>query len=290
MANLDLTIPTIKLPDGSDMPMLGFGTGSLWAKSSAGKTNLELVEAIKMAISLGYYQLDCGASYYTEGEVGKAIKDCGIPRESLFITSKCPSTNVDPVEHLEESLKNLGLAYLDLYCLEQPWDANGDKTILQKAWSRMEATQASGKARSIGVSNFYREHLDAVLEIAQARPAVNQIEFHPYLQLEELVAFHKNKDIRIQGYSTLTPYLKANGPLTPLLEQLARKYAVSPIEILLRWVLDQNVMAVTTSSKKMRLSDMLRALTFKMTPKEVETITETGKDFHYRAWWREHLE
>lgn len=245
-----------------------------------------MVEAIKTAVKLGYYHLDGAEVYNTEKELGKAIKECGVPREKLFITTKCTQVSSDVQEHFDESMKKLGLEYVDLYLLHQPFDAKGDKKIIQKAWATMESIQASGRARSIGVSNFYKEHIEALLETAKARPAINQIEYHPYLQHGQLIAFLKNQDIRVSAYSPQVPITQApGGPLTPLLEGLAKKYAVSPGEILLRWVLDQNIVAITTSSKEQRLSDMLRVVTFDLTPKEQEEITSTSSSYHHRAYW-----
>jgi hypothetical protein len=152
----------------------------------------------------------------------------------------------------------------------------------------MEEVLASGKTKSIGVSNFGKKDLEAILETCKVRPAINQIEFHPYLQHEDLLQFHKNKDIRVSAYGPLTPITKVKGgPLDPMLESLAKKYAVNPGEILLRWCVDQNVLPITTSSKEQRLSDMLRIFTFQLTPKEVEEISEKGNSHHFRGFWQD---
>lgn len=244
------------------------------------------MDATKTAIGMGYYHLDGAEVYNTEPELGKAIKDSGVDRKQLFVTTKCTKIKCDQQEHLDASLKKLGLDYVDLYLLHQPFDAADDKPALQKAWKAMEDIAASGKAKSIGVSNFLQKHLEAILETAQARPAINQIEFHPYLQHGNLVQYHKNKDIKLSAYSPQAPITKApEGPLTPVLEKLAKKYAVNPGEILLRWCIDQNVVAITTSSKEQRMSDMLRTVTFNLTPKELEEISQTGDSFHYRAYF-----
>lgn len=304
MAKLDINIPNTKLPDGHEIPLLGYGTGTAWTQPRASsassiiestktllglgysEADAELIEATKTAIKLGYHHLDGAEIYGNETALGQAIKDSGVPRESLFVTTKFWSIKKDVIEGMDISLKKLGLTYVDLYLLHHPWDAEGDKTVIQRAWAQMEQLLASGKARSIGVSNFYREHLDALLETAKVRPAINQIEYHPYLQHGDLIAFHKNNDIRVAAYGPLAPYVKAkDGPLTPLLEELAKKYAVSPGEILLRWVIDQNIVAVTTSSKEQRMSDMLRVATFTLTPKEQESISETGNKHHFRQFW-----
>ncbi|KAL8735681.1 MAG: hypothetical protein Q9181_002744 [Wetmoreana brouardii] len=286
MAKLDLNVPNLKLSDGNEIPILGYGTGTAWYKSKPGDIDQKLVDATKTAIAMGYYHLDGAEVYNTEPELGKAIKESGVDRSKLFITTKCTSVTSDPQEHLDESLKKLGLSYVDLYLLHAPFNAKGDKKILQNAWAAMEQIAASGKAKSIGVSNYLREHLDATLETARTPPAINQIEYHPYLQHGDLIAYHNNKDIKLAAYGPLVPITKASdGPLTPLLEQLAKKYAVNPGEILLRWVLDQGIVAITTSGKEQRMSDMLRVVTFNLTPKEIEKISETGKPYHYRAFW-----
>lgn len=237
-------------------------------------------------MKLGYLQLDGAEVYKTEREQGKAIAESGIPREKLFITSKVLNSQSDIPKQLEQSLKNLGVTYLDLYLIHQPWDAKGDKQKLQAAWAQMEQLQASGKVKSIGVSNFYREHLDAILETAKARPAVNQLEFHPYLQHGDLLAYHKNKDIRVQAYGPLTPVTKARpGPLDPLLAQLAKKYGVGEGEILLKWATQQGIITITTSAKEQRLSDMLRIFTFELTPNELNEIARIGNEKHHRGFW-----
>jgi len=196
-------------------------------------------------------------------------------------------TNIDDIPGaIDASLKKLGLDYVDLYLIHEPFWAKDDETLLQKTWAQMEQVAASGKAKSIGVSNYLKPHLEAVLKTAKVRPAINQIEFHPYLQHGDLLAYHRNKDIRFAAYGPLLPMTRgAGGPLDPLLESLAKKYAVSLGEILLRWVIEQEVVAITTSSKEQRLSDYLRIFTFKLTPKEVEEISQVGSTHHFRGNW-----
>lgn len=119
----------------------------------------------------------------------------------MYITTKVTDVTSNIEEHFDASLEKLGLDYVDLYLLHSPFDApKGNRSVLQKAWAAMEQIQASGKAKSIGVSNFYREHLEAILETAMVRPAMNQIEYHPYLQHGDLIAYHKNKDIRLVSF------------------------------------------------------------------------------------------
>lgn len=196
-------------------------------------------------------------------------------------------THIDDIHGaIDRSLKKLGLEYVDLYLIHAPFFAKGDGKLLQQRWAQMEEVAALGKAKSIGVSNFLKPDLDAILETCRVRPVINQIEFHPYLQHGDLLAYHRNKDIKVAAYAPLTPVTKAKGgPIDGLLGSLAKKYAVNPAEILLRWCIDQNVVVITTSSKEQRLSDMLRVFTFNLTPKEVEEISEAGKPHHFRGFW-----
>lgn len=150
----------------------------------------------------------------------------------------------------------------------------------------MEALQARGLARSIGVSNYLPQQLGWILESCTVPPAINQIEFHPYLQHAELLAYHREKGIATAAYGPLTAVTKgAGGPADEILSRLAKKYAVSPGEISLRWCVDQDIVAITTSSKEQRLSDYLRAMTFKLTPAEIKAINEAGAQHHVRGFW-----
>lgn len=157
---------------------------------------------------------------------------------------------------------------------------------LQEAWAALEKVQASGKARSIGVSNFVKSQLETILKTAKVVPAVNQIEYHPFLQHGDLLAFHESKGIKTVSYGGLVPVTRdPEGPLAPLLSSLATKYGVNASEILQRWAIDQGVVVITTSSKESRLAGYLHVLDFKLTPAEVEEISRLGQEKHYRAFW-----
>lgn len=173
------------------------------------------------------------------------------------------------------------------YLIHSPFFAKSDAD-LQKAWAELEEVKKSGKARSIGVSNYLQPHLEATLKTATIPPSINQIEYHPYLQHGDLVPFQQaNQNIATAAYAPLIPITKAKpGPCDAILASLAKKYYVSEGEIALRWAIDQDIVAVTTSGKEERLSDYLRALTFKLTRKEVKDISDAGAQKHYRGFWQ----
>ena len=151
----------------------------------------------------------------------------------------------------------------------------------------MEEVKESGKAKSIGVSNYLEQHLKATMATAKIPPSINQIEFHPYLQHKNLLPFHRSENIAVSAYGPLTAATKAKpGPCDTLLASLAKKYYVSEGEICLRWCIDQGVVAITTSGKEERLSDYLRAMTFSLTPKEVKDLSDMGVEKHYRGFWK----
>ena len=286
MAKIETPIPLLKLNDGTSIPLLAFGSGTAWYKSRESSIDRPTVEAHKTALKLGYRHLDAAEVYNTEAEVGLAIKESKVPRSELYITTKVNHNINDIPKAIDASLKKLGLDYVDLYLIHQPFFAKSDAD-LQTAWTAMETVKASGKARSIGVSNYLIPHLEATLQTATVPPSINQIEYHPYLQHGPLIAFHREKNIALSAYGPLAAITKAKpGPVDPLMAELAKKYYVSESEIALRWCIDQGVVAITTSGKEQRMSDYLRAMTFSLTPREVQEMAEKGKGKHFRGFWQ----
>ena len=255
------------------IPKIGYGLGTANYKRGGGpKLDQKIVDNTVTALKIGYNHLD-GAecmspssvaarhrlipprAYGNEQELGEAIKAAKVPRESLFITTKATVAKDKPIEEsFSSSLKKLGLDYVDLYLIHNPfWTTEDDEKGLQEKWAEMEAIKASGRARSIGVSNFIRPHLEAVLKTAKTPPAINQIEYHPYLQHGDLLDFHKEHNIAVAAYGPLTAVTKAApGPVDARYNELSRKYGVTTGEIALRWCVDQGIVAITTSSNEQR--------------------------------------
>lgn len=230
-------------------------------------------------------------AYANETGVGAGIKASGIEREKLFVATKVVGTHGQDIPAaLAASLEKLGVDYLDLYYVHIPWSAHNDEE-LQRIWAEMEAIKASGKARSIGVSNFEISHLEAILRTAKTVPAINQIEYHPYRQHEELIKFMRERNIAVASYSGLSPITAARpGPLDDTYAELARKYGVTEADIALRWLLDQDVVVITTSGKEERLQGYLNTLpTFKLAEEDFKRIAEIGKQKHYKGMGEEFM-
>ncbi|EMR72653.1 putative aldehyde reductase 1 protein [Eutypa lata UCREL1] len=276
-------IPSLKLNDGNEIPMLAYGLGT----ARQGEKAEDIIDYTTKAIKAGFTHLDGAESYRNETELGQAIKKAGVPRASLFVTTKLKNVHGQDVPTaFAKSLQKLGLDYVDLYLVHSPFMASSPEQ-LQAIWAEMEEIKASGRARSVGVSNFLQQDLETILETATIPPAVNQIEYHPYLQHENLVDFCRSKHIAVAAYAPLTAVTKGKpGPVDPLYAELARKYGVSEGDVALRWVVDQGIVAVTTSSSEQRLqSYMSRLPGFKLTPKEVDLVAEAGRGKHLRVFW-----
>lgn len=284
-------IPHLTLNDGNTIPMLGYGTGTARALMGNTSTSVDkdLVKTILLAIKSGYRHLDGAEMYGNERELGQAVKESGIPREEFYITTKIADES-DTETSFATSLKKLGMDYVDQYLIHSPHFAKTDAELQQK-WADMEAIQASGRAKSIGVSNFLQKHLEVVLQTAKVVPAVNQIEYHPYLQHGGLIEFHQKNGIATTAYGPLSAVLFARpGPLDQYYANLARKYGVSEAEVALRWCIDQGIVVVTTSSSEERLRTYLANISrWKLTPREVDNIKEIGGEKHYRRFWTKYF-
>ncbi|KAK3315145.1 NADP-dependent oxidoreductase domain-containing protein [Apodospora peruviana] len=286
-------LPNLKLSDGNEMPMLGYGLGTANFAKKGAPTD-EINNSTVTAIKAGFYHLDGAESYGNEAELGAAIKKSDVDRTKLFVTTKTSCRRGETIEQaFSRSLQKLGLDYVDLYLIHSPFWAEKPEDLVAK-WAEMEAIKESGRAKSIGVSNYLKEHLEVILAAKpKYPPVVNQIEYHPYLQhvtdgeTGDLLEYLRTNNIAVEAYAPLTAITKAKGgPVDPIYAALAKKYGVTEGEVALRWCLDQGIVAVTTSSNEQRLHAFLSKVpSFKLTPKEVEDIAKAGRQKHYRGFW-----
>ncbi|KAK9414673.1 putative NADP-dependent oxidoreductase domain-containing protein [Seiridium unicorne] len=283
-----MAIPEFRLPSGAKLAQLAYGTGTVWCKENEDEVDRPTVDIIKTAIALGYRHLD-GAQYYkNETELGIAIKESGVPRSEFFITTKVFG-HKDIEGHLRASLQKIGTDYIDLYLIHEPFSAGGSEEALQKAWRDIEACHEKGLARDIGVSNFLVADVQAVLKTAKTKPAVNQIELHAYLQRTKLVEFCQSNGIVVEAYAPLTPLTKASpGPVDDVVNKLAKKYGVSASALLLRWLIEKDIVAITTSGKEERLKGYLSEVpSLKLSQQEVDDISKAGEGKKFRQYMAE---
>ena len=255
----------VKLNNGVKMPILGLGTWQLQGK--------ETEEAILYALEAGYRLIDTAEIYGNEEGVGKALHKSGIPREEIFLTTKLWNSNHGygpAIAACEKSLKRLGLSYIDLYLIH--WPANG---LRNETWKAMETLLEEGKCRAIGVSNYMIWHLEELLNSSSIIPAVNQVEFNSYLYQEELLKFCCSHEIQLEAYSPLTKGLKLNDPK---LVSIATNYSKSPAQILIRWVLQQGIVAIPKSSKKERIRDNANVFDFTISPEDIRVLDSFNKN------------
>lgn len=253
------------LNDGNRIPKLGLGCWNL---------REETEEVIREAVKMGYRLLDTAAYYENEELVGEGIRTCGLPRSELFVTTKVwPSEmgSKDSVRRsLEARLKRLGLEYLDLFLLHWPIGA------VSEAWATLEQAQAEGLVKSIGVSNFRPVHLDELLKTAHVCPTVNQIEFNPSMQTRDAWAHSIKLGILPQAWG---PLGKGNALTHPTVLALAKKYGITPAQLLLGWELQLGFCVIPKSKSPQRLQENLDAVRLTLTEAELSALAElnTGK-------------
>lgn len=296
-------IPNFTLYNGKQIPGISFGSGSAWRLQKIEKgqdvntLSEELVEAVKNAIDAGFTHLDTAEIYETHREICEGIKRSGVDRTKLQITSKyLPGyrgkraiSKTGPYEAINTALRQLETDYIDYYYIHNPFfdpDWTYGVTV-EEAWSQMERAYEEGLVKSIGVSNFDIEFYEKVLAVCKVKPMLLQVEMHPYCynQRPGIVEFAKAHGAQVVAYGSLTPILKVpDGPLTPILEQLANKYNKTKAQILLRWIFQNGVVPLTTSGKPERLRQALDIFTFEMSNQEIELITKVGATYPFRAY------
>ena len=258
----------ITLNNGTQMPMLGFGV----FRMEDGKDS---VEVIKEALKVGYRHIDTAAIYGNEESVGIAIKESGIPREELFITTKLwneVQRSGDIEAAFAESLQKLGTDYVDMYLVH--WPVPGKYV---DAYLALEKIYKSGRAKAIGVSNFHPHHLDEIKKVWSVVPAVNQVELHPELTQKPLLKRCHEEGIVITSWSPLGA--AKNGLLTkPTLVHIAKKYNKTPAQIILRWNIDLGIITIPKSATPSRIAENFDIFDFKLTEEEIQHIDDLNKD------------
>ncbi|KII88417.1 hypothetical protein PLICRDRAFT_54254 [Plicaturopsis crispa FD-325 SS-3] len=283
-----MSLATLPLNDGTSIPWIAFGTGT----ALFGKDASALAE---QAIKNGLTHLDGAQLYNNEDTLGDGIVASGVPRESLYVVTKLKQVAAGSSvrSQLEESLKKLKVSYVDLFLVHSPTH----HPDLVGVWKQVEEVQKAGLAKSIGVSNFKVEHLKQVIEGGSIVPAVNQIEYHPYVfkAAEPILQFHKEHNIVTASYGGLTPIVRApDGPLTPVVESIRQRLEkahgkpVSAGQVLTKWLQQKDIVVVTTSSKVERLQEYLAVPSLPaLLPEEVQAIETTGSTFHKRIYMRQ---
>lgn len=242
------------------MPWLGLG---VWRVSEGN----EVESAVKAAIRAGYRSIDTAAIYKNEEGVGKAIKESGVSREELFVTTKVWNADQgydSTLVAFEESRKKLGLEYIDLYLVH--WPVKGK---FKDTWKALEKLYHDGAVRAIGVSNFQIHHLQDVMADCTIKPMVNQVEYHPLLIQRELLAFCKENQIQMEAWS---PLMQGNLD-QPLLHELSQKYGKSPAQIVLRWDLQNGVVTIPKSITESRIIENADIFDFELSAEDMEKIS-----------------
>jgi len=251
---------TTTLNNGVKMPWFGLGVFKV-------EEGPELVNAVKTAIKHGYRSIDTAAIYGNEEGVGQGIKESGIAREDLFITSKVWNADLGYESTLaayQTSLDKLGLEYLDLYLIH--WPVAGK---YKEAWRALETLYKEGRVRAIGVSNFQVHHLEDLLKDAEVKPMVNQVEYHPRLTQNEVQAFCRENDIQMEAWS---PLMQGQLLDNEVLAGIAAKYNKSVAQIILRWDLQNGVVTIPKSTKEHRIIENSQVFDFELTEEDMYQI------------------
>jgi 2,5-diketo-D-gluconate reductase A len=265
-----MSAPTISLNNGKTIPQIGFGTSPLNDK--------DVVPAVIAAIEAGYRHIDTAYRYNNERGVGKGIRDSGIDREDLFVTTKLDGPfqgNDRAIGGLDESLRRLGLEYVDLLLIHWPLPQRDEYV---STWKTFEKLVAAGKARSIGLSNFKPAHIDRLLAESTIRPTVNQIQLNPRITRPEQRAYDLEQGIVTEAWS---PLGAGNDLLkNPTLAAIATKYGKTPGQVVLRWHIELANVAIPRSANPGRIAQNIDIFDFTLTSDEISAISalDTGKE------------
>ena len=248
------------------MPLLGLGVYDMFGK--------EAEEAVTNALHIGYRLIDTAAMYRNETEIGNAVRNSGISRNDIFITTKVDNSEQGydkTMRGFEKSLKKINVDYIDLYLIHWPL-----KSTRKETWKALEKIYADKMVRAIGVANYLIPFLKEQESYASIVPAVNQVEFSPYLFLSDLLKYCQNKKIQLQAYTPLVRGLRMNDAK---LVAMAEKYGKTPAQIILRWALQHGVSTIPKSSNFERLKENFDVFDFEILPSDMHKIDVFNENF-----------
>jgi diketogulonate reductase-like aldo/keto reductase len=270
-----VTDATRRLADGNEIPLLGLG---VWQVPDGPQCE----NAVRWALELGYRHIDTAQAYGNEESVGRALRDSGVPREDVFITTKFyPRRRGDPAAEAERSLRRLGVDQVDLYIVHWP---EGGPTW---AWPGMEKARELGYTRSIGVSNFSAEQLDAVIGEGNTPPVANQVQFSPFDYRRALLERCEQSDIVLEAYSPLgTGRHLGDATVTQIADRLER----TPAQVLLRWCVQRDIPVIPKSTHRERIEENAQIFDFTLTDEDMAALdgldrTRGTADARERKWW-----
>lgn len=258
----------VELNNGVKMPQLGFGVFQI-------PDLKECEQAVLDAIDSGYRLIDTAAAYHNEEAVGAAIKKSGVAREKLFITSKLLWVSDASYERakkgIETSLNKLGLDYIDLYLLHQPY---GD---VIGAWKALEEAYHAGKIRAIGVSNFYADQLKNLILTCDVKPVINQIEVNPWYQQKQEIKLNQAEDVRVEAWAPFAEG-KHNIFQNEVLAEIGQKYGKANGQVILRWLMQCGIVVIPKSVHKNRMEENFDVFDFELSDEDMQTIAKLDKD------------
>ena len=265
---------TRTLADGTRIPVLGLG---VWQVPDGP----ECEQAVRWALEGGYRHIDTAQAYGNEGSVGRALRDSGVPRDEVFLTTKFFPRHRDPAAEAARSVERLGVEQVDLYIIHWP---QGGPTW---AWPGMEQAKEQGYARSLGVSNFSLAELDELLGVASERPAVNQVQFSPFEYRRALLAGCDERQVAIEAYS---PLGTGSHLRDPEVAKIARATGRTPAQVLLRWCVQRDTVVISKSVHRERIEENAQIFDFSLSDEQLralDALDRTGgtDQARERKWW-----
>jgi diketogulonate reductase-like aldo/keto reductase len=262
------------LGDGNEIPLLGFG---VWQVPEG----RECEDAVRWALELGYRHVDTAQAYGNERSVGNALRDSGVPREDVFVTTKFYPGRPDPEAEMQRSLERLGVDYVDLYIIHFP---QGGPTW---AWDGMQRARERGYARSIGVSNFSVAEIDELLAVADTPPVVNQVQFSPFEYRRALLDACEERNVVLEAYSPLGTGRHLGDDRV---EQIADRLGRTPAQVLIRWCLQRDIVVLPKSTHRERIEENAGVFDFTLADDdmaELDALDATGGTDQAREgkWW-----